>query len=169
MRLNLFLIVGVIATAIFVAGCGGGSGSTSEDTTTTGGGGATTTTGETTGESKPLTKTEFHTRVNELCIQVPPSYEEELEKLKKGGKKPSKAEETLKAALPPLYSTVEGFEELEPPPVEKQALEEMISSLESAAKGLEEKPTSELSGPKSPFAEFQAVSKKLGFETCSGL
>jgi hypothetical protein len=169
MRLKLILIFGAIATAIFVAGCGGGSGTTSEDATTAGGGNATTATNETASESKPMTKTEFHTRINEICIQVPPTYEEELKKLEKGGKKPSKAESNLKAAIPPLEGAIEQMEGVNPPANEEKALEEMVTALKSAAKGVEENPTTELSGTKSPFAEFQALSKKLGFETCSGL
>jgi hypothetical protein len=168
MRLKLILIAGAIAAAIFVAGCGGGGGSTSEDTTA-GGGNATTAKSEA-GESKPMTKTEFHTRVNEICIEVPRNYEEDLKKLEKGGKKPSKAESNLKAAVPPLEAAIgEMKETVTPPPAEEQVLEEVVAALESAAKGLEEKPTSELSGPQSPFAEFQEVTKKSGFETCSGL
>jgi len=61
------------------------------------------------------------------------------------------------------------MEGVTPPPGEEQNLEELIASLESAAKGVEEKPTSELSGPKSPFAEFQKLSGEFGFETCEGL
>lgn len=119
---------------------------------------------------KPLTKTEFNTRVNEICIQVPPTYEEEVKKLEKEvGKKPSKAELNLKAAIPPLESALEQMEFLTPPAGEEEAIEETTSALKAAIEGVEENPTSELSGPKSPFAEFQEVTKKRGFETCSGL
>lgn len=179
----LIFIVGAIAIAIVAAGCGGSGstsggtaseGTTAEGTTAEGkaaegGGSSTTATSEEGGESKPMTKTEFHTRINEICIQVPPTFEEELKKLEKGGKKPSKAETNLKAAIPPLESSIEQMEDVIPPPNEEQLLKEVIAALESAVKGIEEKPTSELSGPKSPFAEFQKVTKENEFETCSGL
>jgi len=37
-----------------------------------------------------MSKTEFTTRVNEICIQVPPTYEEELENSKKAERSPPK-------------------------------------------------------------------------------
>lgn len=173
MRLRmLILIVGAIA--IFAAGCGGGDstsgGTTAEGTTAEGGGNSTTTGSEEGGESKPMTKSEFHTRINEICIQVPSTFEEELKELeKKVGKKPSEAETNLKAAIPPLESSIEQMESVVPPPKEEKLLEEVIAALKAAVKGIEEKPTSELSGPKSPFAEFQKITKENEFETCSGL
>jgi len=42
-------------------------------------------------------------------------------------------------------------------------------ALEAAAKGLEAKPESALSGPKSPFAEFQKLTQEYGFKVCSQL
>jgi hypothetical protein len=177
MRLKLILIIGAIA--IFVVGCGGGGdstsggttsgGSTSEGTTAEGDGNATTANGEANGDPKPLSKPEFKNRINEICIQVPPTYEEELKKAEKGGKKLSPAEKTLKAAVPPIYAAVEQMESVKPPPGEEKKLEEVIDAMEAAAKGLEAEPKSKLSGPGSPFAEFQALTKKYGFETCSGL
>lgn len=173
MRFKLIVLLGAIAAIVIVAaGCGGGSDSTSATSSETDGGKATTAKSEndeTTKAEKPLTKTEFNTRVNEICIQVPPTYEEELKKLEKGGTKLSLTEKNLKAAVPPLYAAIEQMETVVPPAGEEEKLKKMISTLESAAKGLEAKPTSELSGPKSPFAEFQQASKELGFETCSGL
>lgn len=181
MRLKIVLILGAIAIlAIVVAGCGGGGDSTSGSTTASK---ETTKSGETTpnkedakttkskaaANSKQLTSSEFTIRMNEACIQVPPSYKEKLKELEKGGKKPTKAEINLKAAVPPLYATISLMESLKPPADEEQKLEEVISALESAAKGLEAEPESELSGPKSPFAEFQKLTKEYGFETCSGL
>jgi hypothetical protein len=61
------------------------------------------------------------------------------------------------------------METLNPPAGEERTLEKVVSALELAAKGMEEAPNSELSGPKSPFAEFQKLTKEFGFETCSGL
>jgi hypothetical protein len=169
MRLKLILIVGVIATAIFVAGCGGGGDTTSEGTTA-GGGDATTATGKAGSPTEPLTKTEFTTRINEICIQVPTNYERLVKELEKGGKKPSKAETNIKAAIPPLEEATEEMEAVTAPASkEAENLEEVVAALNSAVKGLEEKPTSELSGPKSPFVEFQKLTKEFGFETCSGL
>lgn len=185
MRVKVILsLVVMVAVGVILAGCGGSSDSgssgaetaaesTGAEGTTAGAngndGGEEDGGGEEEGSSKPLTKTEFSTQVNEICTQVPPTYEEELKKLEQGGQKPSKAEINLKAAIPPLESAIEQMESLTPPTGEEQTLEEVITTLGAAITGLEEKPTSELSGPQSPFAEFQAVTKKAGLETCAGL
>lgn len=181
MRSKIVLILGAIALISFaVAGCGGGGDSTSGSTTvskdatpsketTASKKDRKTPKSETTGDSKRMTSSEFRIRMNEACIQVPPSYKEKLKELEKGGKKLTKAEITLKAAVPPLYDTIGLMESLKPPVNEEQKSEEVISALESAAKGLEAEPESELSGPKSPFAEFQKLTKEYGFETCAGL
>ncbi|HET7444964.1 MAG TPA: hypothetical protein VFJ57_09935 [Solirubrobacterales bacterium] len=194
----IFSLALMVVVGVLLVGCGGSSDSSSSGGGNTGGAESTATDGTTPAESteasdgsgeqetdgetdgedgnepekeKPLSKTEFNTRVNEICIQVPPGYEEELKKLEKelGKKKPSKAETNLKAAIPPLESALESMEFLTPPAGEEQKIEETITALQNAISGLEEKPTSELSGPQSPFAEFQEVTKKNGFETCSGL
>lgn len=175
MRFKIVLIIGSIALiALAVAACGGGSNSTSGGTTAAketapSEGSAKTTKSEGSSNSKRLTKAEFTTLVNESCIQVPPTYEENRKKLEKGGKTPTKPEINLKAAVPPLYIALEEMKTLSPPAGEEGTLEEVISALEAAAKGLEAEPNSELSGPKSPFAEFQKVTKEKGFETCAGL
>ena len=48
-------------------------------------------------------------------------------------------------------------------------MEAIIAALEKAAEGLEKKPNSPLSGPKSPFAEFQKLTKAYGLAVCSQL
>jgi len=173
MRSKIVLILGVIAMlAIVVAGCGGGSdstGSTAAKETPPSDGNSKTTKGGAADGSKAMTKTEYKTRINEICIQVPPNYKAALKELEKNGKKLSKSEKNLKAAVPPLYSAIEQMEGVNPPAGQEENLKTVIAALESAADGLEAKPTSELSGAKSPFAEFQKVTKELGFETCSGL
>lgn len=196
MRFKVILSCAFVIAVLVIAGCGGSDSSSSggskgesgSTTTAQSEGGETTEKGSEGGEStdgespearaqreeeegKPLSPEEFNTRINEICIQVPPTYEEELKTLEKenGGKKPSKAETNLKAAIPPLESAIEQMKSVTPPASEEQTIEEVYSSLEDAVKGLEEEPKSELSGPKSPFAEFQKITKESGFETCSGL
>jgi uncharacterized protein YecE (DUF72 family) len=149
--------------AILIAGCGGGDSSS--------GSGSTSETGSTTAakDSKPLSRTELNTRMNEICVQVPPTYAETLKELEKGGKKLSKAESNLKAALPQITVAFESMEELTPSPAEEQDLEETIAALKVAAKGLEKEPNSKLSGPGSPFAEFQEKAKEFEYQSCEGL
>jgi hypothetical protein len=179
MRFKIIFIVAAIA--LVLAGCGGGGSSSSKRTSTSesttakseGGNGqqatATKTPATKEASDKPLNQSEFVIQMNEICIQVPPGYKEHLKEAEKGGKKLTKAEINLKAAVPPLYSAIEEMETVVPPKSEEGTLQKMIDSLEAAAKGLEAKPTSPLSGPKSPYAEFQAVSTKHGFASCTGL
>lgn len=108
---------------------------------------------------------------DEVCSKVPQNYANKLKALEKknGGKKPSTKETNLKAAVPPLYTAIGEFEKLSAPSGEEETLAAIIAALEAAAKGLEAKPESELSGPKSPFAEFQKLTGEYGFQVCSQL
>jgi hypothetical protein len=182
------LIVGaLLVVALVVTGCGGSdsssSGSSAANPSSTGSTDGTNptnassndgTTGGKEGEDgksgKPLTKKEFIAEGESICQNIPVVYGElvaELEKEK--GKKPPTAETNLKAAVPPIFSAVEEFENLTPPQGEEKQAEEIIDSLEAAGKGLEEEPTAPLSGPKSPYNEFQEVTKKIGLNFCSNL
>ena len=124
------------------------------------------------GEEKPSSEKAALVKAgDEICSTVPQNYAAKLKALEKknGGKKPSTKETNLKAAVPPLYTAIEEFEELSAPSGEEEKLAAIVAALEAAAKGLEAKPTSELSGPKSPFAEFQKLTGEYGFQVCSQL
>ena len=152
----------MVALAVCGFGCGGGDASS-------GGGGDTSAVQADTGGA-PLSKAEFVKQGDAICNKVPERFgklQQELEK--EIGAKPSLAEIGEKAALPPLPEAAKELEELTPPKGDEQKAEAIVEALEAAAKGLEEKPTSELSGPKSPFAEFQKLTKEYGFQVCSQL
>lgn len=121
--------------------------------------------------SGPLTKSQFIKQGDAICQKVPTRYRELLQEFEKEnkGKKPSTAEANLNAAVPPLPEAAEELEGLTPPEGDEQKAEAIIAALEAATKGLEEKPTSELTGPKSPFAEFQKLTREYGFQVCSQL
>lgn len=169
MRLKVIL-GSIVAVAILVAGCGGGGGDTSGGTTA-GSAGATTNV-KSGGSSEPLSKKEFIKQGDKICTKVPEAYAKELRVLeekniaKKKGE-PSPAEINLNAAVPPIYVAVEELEELTPPAGDEAEAKAMIGALETAAKGIEEKPTSPLTGPESPYDEFQKLTKKYGFKTCN--
>lgn len=134
------------------------------DTTSDGGG----------GDGAPLSKAAFVKQGDAICQTVPTTYGEllaelEEERKKKGEGKASQAEGNLAAAVPPLHTAVEEFEALTPPNGDEAKAEAIIEALEAAAEGVEAKPTSELSGPKSPFAEFQKLTSEYGFTVCSQL
>lgn len=177
MRVKIIL-GSVLVVAILVVGCGGGDDSSSGSSG--GASGATTTTSGDDGssgagsDSSPLSKVEFVKKGDEICTRVPANYGKLLQTFEKEAKadgkpKPSTAEGNLKAAVPPLHTAVEEFEDLTPPKGDEPKVEAMIDALEAAAKGLEEKPSSELSGPQSPFAEFQKLTGEYGFKACSQL
>lgn len=177
MRLKFTLICLAIA-ALFVVGCGSSSSSGTS-------GGASGTESSSTGDSssggessapqgKPLTKAAFIKQGDAICAKVPQEYGETVSSLEEEAKKkkqpkPSTAEVNTKAAVPPLFVAISSLEELPPPKGEEKQVEAIIDALESAAKGVEQKPESELSGPKSPFAEFQKLTTAFGFKGCSQL
>lgn len=124
--------------------------------------------------SAPLTKAQFVKKADAICENVPVRYrkllgEFEKEQKKQGKPKPSVAESNLAAAVPPLPEAAEELEALNPPSGDEQKVEAMIAALDAAAEGLEKKPNSALSGPQSPFDEFQKLTKAYGLTACSQL
>jgi hypothetical protein len=184
MRLRITFVCLALA-AVIAVGCGssGGSGSSS------GGGGGTSATessgattagdsssgGDSSGSGEvggaPLTKAEFITKGDAICAKVPEEYAAKVEALEAEAKKekkpkPTTVEKNSVAAVPPLEVAIASFEEMTPPKGDEQEAEAIIAALESAAKSVEAKPESELSGPKSPFAEFQKLTGIYGFKAC---
>jgi hypothetical protein len=125
--------------------------------------------------SPPLTKAAFIKRGDAICEQVPTRYLNRYNALKKKQKqkslsaKAAKEEENLKSAVPPLHTASGEFEELSPPAGDEQKAETIVAALEKGADGIEAEPGSELTGPKSPLAEFQKLTKEYGFKFCSEL
>ncbi|HEV7562996.1 MAG TPA: hypothetical protein VGO24_05795 [Solirubrobacterales bacterium] len=167
----------MLAVAVFVVGCGGGGGGTSSGTSA-GGTGATTTnassgdggSGGSGSNAKPLTKKEFITKGDAICAEIPPEYEAKRQQLiLKSKNKATTSEINLKAAVPPIYVAVENMEKLGPPTGEEAEVEAIIAALEAAGKGLEKEPSAPLTGPKSPYAEFQKLTKEYGFKFCNEL
>ncbi len=174
MRLGVILL-GLLVAIFLVAGCGGGGATNGASSGSTGSSTSEEAKGEEEGkegEEKPSSEKAALVKAgDEICSTVPQNYAAKLKALEKknGGKKPSTKETNLKAAVPPLYTAIEEFEELSAPSGEEAKLAAIVAALEAAAEGLEAKPTSELSGPKSPFAEFQKLTGEYGFKVCSQL
>lgn len=147
---NIF--VSVIALAVLAAGCGGGGTTTAEPTTPG--------------------RTEFAAAADAICKGIQTTYTERLSALEKElspGQKFSTAETNLKIAVPPLNAAVAELKELGAPIGVEQKVAAIVAALEDATKGLEAKPASELSGPKSPFAEFQQLTAAYGLQHCQQL
>lgn len=172
---GLVVLLAIVVTYGYGCGDSGGDGSGDRSATDATSAGDTTSAGDD-GDSSGavLKKSEFVERGDAICSKVPAAYEKLVQPLEKeseanGTGKPPLAEVNLKAAVPPLGVAIEEFEELEAPPGEEQEIEELIEALKAAKEGVEEKPTSELSGPKSPFDDFQNLSRAYGFESCNRL
>lgn len=153
------IVVGLLA--LLAAGCGGGGGDP-----TAGGTGAS-------GEA-PLSKAVFIKKGDAICAAVPGEFQKRLtglEKRQEAAKKPkpSFAKVAEVATLPPLEKAVRALEALPPPEGEELQAQTIVKALENAIASLEENPTGELAGPKSPFAEFQRLTRQYGFKTCSQL
>jgi hypothetical protein len=173
MRFKLTLICLAIA-ALFAVGCGSSSTTGGASGTEPSTGGDSSSGGESAPQGKPLTKAAFIKQGDAICAEVPQEYNKNLEALEKEAKKekkpkPTTAEINSKAAVPPIHIAVEKLEKLGPPKGDEAEIEAIVKAMESAAKGVEAKPESELSGPKSPFAEFQKLTTAYGFQGCSQL
>ncbi len=121
----------------------------------------------------PLTKAAFIKQGDAICEKVPNRYQARLKTLPKEQKSKSpqakKEEENLKAAVPPLRTATTELEGLSAPTGDEQQAEAIVAALEEGADGIEAKPGSELSGPKSPLGQFAKLSKEYGFKVCSQL
>ena len=124
-------------------------------------------------DTPPLTKAAFVKKGDAICKKVPNRYQARVKALPKQQKskspKAAKEEENLKAAVPPLRTASTEFEELSPPTGDEQKAEAIVVALEQGADGIEAEPGSKLTGPKSPLAPFQKLTKEYGFKVCSGL
>jgi hypothetical protein len=199
MRLKFILsLIAVLVIGAVAVGCGGSSsdssstgasaaetGSTnpSDGTTSSANDGTSSSSGNnsaggnaknTSGQSKsgaPLKKAEFIQQGDLICGEVPNEYEKLRQELLKGPekKKASTAKVNEVAAIPPIYTAIEKFEELTPPKGEEDKAEAMIDALEAAAKGLEKEPAAPLVGPGSPYNEFQKLVSAYGFRFCNQL
>ncbi|HEX8753528.1 MAG TPA: hypothetical protein VF731_08950 [Solirubrobacterales bacterium] len=183
MRLKIVVVAVGIAVVLIAAGCGSsGGGSTSATGSTaasseegaTGASGATGTSGATGGSSSgPSSKKVFVKEAEAICEKIPVTYGEKAKALeaeaKKKGKKPTTGETNLKAAVPANEAAIEELQALSPPAGDEQKVEAIIASLEKATKGVEAKPESPLTGPKSPYAEWQKLTKAYGLKVCSQL
>lgn len=183
MRLKLvFSLLAVLAIVVLGAGCGSSdssgtgseSGSTSAGSTdgmTQGGDGTTENASGKSPSGKPLTKAEFIKEGDAICGEIPAEYEKLRQELLKGPEKSkaSTAKVNEVAAVPPIFTAVESFEELTPPKGEEAKAEEIIDALEAAGKGLEKEPNAPLVGPESPYAEFVKLTTAYGFKFCNQL
>lgn len=186
MRLSGLLFCVLLAVVVGVGcgsggssgGTGGSGGETSSEATTAGAetngseGGDASVGGNGGSQSGPLTKKAFVKEAEAICRKIPTTYQERSEALAKSmkkGQEPTPAELKLKAAVPTDLLAAEELEALSPPTGDEQKVEAIIQSLKNAAKGLEEDPEAEFTGPKSPFAEWQKLTKEYGLSYCSQL
>ncbi len=186
------VVLAMLLVAVVAAGCGSVDGDKGGSGTVASGGDGTSASGasETTDDSEPtdgeastesadgddgtavtatsIPKKEYVKKGDAICANVPNEYNKLL------GKLPKKQQENKqiavpKAAIPPLRTASEEFAELGSPDGDQAKAEAIVAALEAAADGLEKEPNGELGGPRSSFAEFNKLTRELGFKTCSQL
>jgi hypothetical protein len=166
-------IIGVVLAVLAIAAIGIGCGSSGDDSG--GGGDGGTASGEAGGGGSPddptvsstsIPKAQYVKKGEEICTKVPTEFEKLVEELPKKQQENKKIT-TPKAAIPPLRVASEEFAELGAPDGDEEKAEEIIAALEAAGDGLEKEPEGELSGPNSSFAEFNKLTKQMGFKTCA--
>jgi hypothetical protein len=166
-------IIGVVLAVMAIAAGLGGCGGSGDDGS--GGGDGSATSGETSGSpedpsisSTSIPKAQYVKKGEEICTKVPEEFQKVVTKLPKKQQENPKVT-TPKAAIPPLRVASEEFAEMGAPDGDEEKAEEIVAALEAAGDGLEEEPEGELSGPKSSFAEFNKLTKQMGFKTCAEL
>lgn len=184
MRFKVILsLIAVVAVAMLAAGCGGSSdsssggsesGSTSAgstDGTTQGGDGTTENASGKSPSGPPLTKAEYIKKGDAICGGIPNEYEKLRQELLKGPEKNKATPEKINevAAVPPIFTAVGKFEELNPPKGDEAEAEAIVDALEAAGKGLEKEPNAPLVGAGSPYEEFVKLTKAYGFTFCNQL
>lgn len=186
------VVLAMLLVAVVAAGCGSVDGDKGGSGTVASGGDSTSASGasETTDDSEPtdgeastesadgddgtavtatsIPKKEYVKKGDAICANVPNEYNKLL------GKLPKKQQENKQiavpeAAIPPLRTASEEFAELGSPDGDQAKAEAIVAALEAAADGLEKEPNGELGGPRSSFAEFNKLTRELGFKTCSQL
>ncbi|HEX5610081.1 MAG TPA: hypothetical protein VFX45_08320 [Solirubrobacterales bacterium] len=157
-------IIGVLLAVLAIAAVGIGCGSSSDDSSGSGDSGSE----PPSIASTSISKAKYVKKGDEICTNVPTEYQKLVSKLPKKQQENKKIA-TPKAAVPPLRTASEEFAELGAPDGDEAKAEEIVAALEAAGDGLEKEPEGELSGPKSSFAEFNKLTKQMGFKTCSEL
>ena len=145
------LLVGALALLVLAAGCGGGGDSSS-------------------GEA--LTKAEFIKQGDEICKQGEAQLEEETEEFVEENnvdtEKPTAAQQeaVIETVVgPALRKQAEEIGELAAPSGEEEAVEEIVTALETGAGKLEEEPKKALEG-ENPVEEAGTLAKEFGFKEC---
>jgi hypothetical protein len=149
------VLAAMAALAFAVAGCGG-----DDD------GGETTGGGEVT-----LTKVEFIKQGDQICEKAEARSEEEAEAFAEESdfdlenpQKEQLEEAVAEVLVPALSEQAEELRELGVPEGDEEQVEEILTSLEDAAAGVEEDPGSVFEGE--PLKEATELAKDYGFKVC---
>jgi hypothetical protein len=148
------VLAGVLAVALFVAGCGSDS--------------------STTDSTASITKAEFVKQGNAICKEGNEKIESEFEKFAKENKlseKKAPTEAQLEEAseeflIPQITKQVEGLRALGAPSGEEEQVNTLLDNAEAALEEVEDDP-SLLSGEKSePFEDVNKEARAVGLTTC---
>jgi hypothetical protein len=152
----LTAVLGALAVAFLICGCGGGEDDSSGDGSS----------------SSALTKAEFIKRGDEICRKSGEAiFAEATEFAKRSGinaEQPSEAqqEEVYSQVVgPALKRQSEEIADLGPPEGEEEAVEAIVAALSRGAEEIEEDPKAALSG-KNPLEEASKLAAAFGFKRC---
>ncbi len=144
----LTLLAGVIAVAMFAAGCG-----SSDDTSST---------------EASLTKAEFVKQGNAICAagnkEINTGFEEAVPK----GKQPTEdqiAEVAETVLVPSVTKQIGEIRDLGAPSGEEEAVETFLAGAEKDVEKVEEDPSS-IAGNEDPFADVNKEAAALGLTKC---
>lgn len=146
--------------AFWLAACGGSGGST--DT------GATGSSSGNGGIHKVVSKAEYARKAEAICKKIPATFQQLVGQLS-STQQSEPREVVAKAVLPTLREAVTSLSQLGAPEGDPQKAAEIVEALETAVEKLEKNPDDGLSGPESPFAEFNRLTQAYGLKACSYL
>jgi hypothetical protein len=155
------VLLGTLAIAALVAGCGGGDdeGTTVEATSSDTG--------------PALTKAEFIEQGDEICLTASNDRGKEIEDFleennvsQAKGPTTEQEEELLgEIVLPRIGAQMEELRELGPPEGEEERVDEIFTAVEEVVAEGEDDPSTVI-GNENPFAEPNAKAEAFGFEVC---
>jgi hypothetical protein len=179
-------LVGLIAVAIALSGCGGGG-----DESDTGGAASTaeatnaasdaTEAGSTSGDTsaqadgQPLTKAQLIKAGDKICqrtsAKIVEDWQREKENYGRGfGAQPSEKqneEGLVDLVLPAIQEEAEEMAELVPPPADRAEIDAIVVALEKGVAQSEANPGAAFApGAKNPLDEASKLSKAYGFKVC---
>lgn len=158
MRNGIFLLAGVCAMAVLVAGCGGGGGGESTTITTS-----------------SISKDQFIREVDAICAKgrhqietAASAYLRENPAALQGKKEPDYGELTQTIFVPAIEQEVKEIRALGAPRKDQATVEAFVAAVEAGVKKSEEEPKLAAVGGGKAFAKANTLAGRYGLASCTG-